>query len=298
MSKIGKLVTGGFTTAPIAALVLVAASAAFIATPKSAEARACGGLNQKACSVLRKHPGCRAWLSNQRGRCRPCGSLRQRACPLLKRGSPCKSGLRVKRGRCQQHVAKPNNSKILAKARIQIRKWRPVIRSMGGFARGMTRVRQVRALLKARRPIDVQRAIEMDPNIQNTYRALKRLGFNTMTIGIESSVSVGAGYARETGTSLDVHQRARGRLYVANSFYGGIVGNVGNDIVISAFTARNGNIGGPALGAMGSFDIGSGVGITIWYDKRTLRAIGISVAIGAGSVGGGGAVVSTKTRVF
>jgi hypothetical protein len=116
-----------------------------------------------------------------------------------------------------------------------------------------------------------------------------------MTLGIESSASFGAGAMRETGASMDLHEQAGPKLYVANSVLGGVIANVGNDIAISAFAARNGAINGPAWGALGSFDVGTGIGITIWYAKQTLQPIGVSVNIGIGNVGAGGAIVHVNT---
>lgn len=186
---------------------------------------------------------------------------------------------------------------MLKKAKQQYKKWKPTIQLIAA-SRKIISPRQIKALIKARNPRQFQRALESHPRVQLLYEALKSTGFRTLTVGLESSGSLGVGYARETGASLDTAQRHKPRLYWANSAYGGGIANVGNEIVLSAYTARNADIGGKALGAMGSFNVGSGVGVTIWYNPSDLYPIGFSINLGIGSIGAGGAVASARTRVY
>ncbi len=288
--------TSIFISALFAFLLAVGTGAAF----DQAQAAQCGGLNQQACPVLKRGPVCKAWLTKVGRFCRPCGGLNQRACPVLKGGKTCKPGLRRRRGICVRKQASKMEqlkNRLFRDAQREVRRLKPIIDDLVRYAKG-TRRDLIRAI-KTRRPDDIRKVIERHPRIRLTYSALKRLGFNTMTVGLESSGSAGIGYARETGASLDVHRRARARLYAANTGIAGGIANVGNDIAISAFTARNHDIGGPALwGALGSFNVATGVGLTIWYEKKTLRAVGFSVNIGVGNIGAGGAILHTKTRVY
>ncbi len=101
----------------LSCLALVGTFTLLVGLPQSALAKSCGGLNQRACPILKKGPQCDRGLRKVRGVCvrakskpkpiriiRPkpkkCGGLNEPACPLLKRGAPCKSGLANIRGIC------------------------------------------------------------------------------------------------------------------------------------------------------------------------------------------------------
>lgn len=270
-------------------------AAASIGPQSTALAASCGGKNQKACSFIKKGPECGRYLrKNSKKICRPCGSLNKRACkfyPQYLSYKSCRPNLKRKAGKCVQ-----SKHPVLEKVKTEYKKWKPIIKLLSD-SKSIVSINQIKSLMRAKNPRDFQLAIESHPRIQAIYQSLKLAGFKTFAVGLESSGSVGIGYARETGVSLDVSQRQKPRIYTANSGYGGVVANVGNEVVLSAYTASNTNIGGKAYGAMGSFQVASGVGLTIWYDKKTLYPIGFSINVGAGSVGGGGAVVSVKTKV-
>jgi len=119
-----------------------------------------------------------------------------------------------------------------------------------------------------------------------------------MTVGIASSGAVLYGRAIETGASLDANRQRAPRLYQSTVESLGIQVQVGNDLVMSGFISANDAIGGRAYGATGNFDVGSGTGVTLWYDVRTLALIGFSVGMGIGSVGGGGAFLDANTTVY
>lgn len=276
------------------ALILAAA----LAFAPAAEAAPCGGLNQPVC---KKFPNplkaqCGQWLRNVKGHCRPCGGRNQHACPVLAKGPVCKPGLERRGGTCV--TARDDlKDRMLADARQRARRLKPLIDSIAAFAHGFGRAKtaRVKAAIKSRNAGTVRSEVIGDPRAFAMKRLMLRFGFNTMTVGIESSASLVGGAMRETGAAMDLNEQAGPRLYVANSVLGGIIANVGNDVAISAWTAHNGAIAGPAWGALGSFDVGTGVGITIWYAKRTLQPIGVSVNIGIGNVGAGGAVVHATT---
>ena len=312
--------------------VLILAASQFAATPQ-AEAAKCGGLGQHACKKFPNplQPYCQQWLRNVHGICRPCGGRGQQACMVASKGTVCKQWLRRVNGTClpcggrrevacmvgaKGPVCKPpyirshgicvtradasKHARILADAKRQVRKLKPLIDKMAAVLRKIGKSRtitNIKRSVKSGKPEQIARILTGQSETEGLFRLMRRAGFNTTTLGIESSGSFGAGYARETGGSIDINKRARTRLYTANSFLGGYVANVGNDVVISAYTARNDDIGGALLGAYGSFEVGSGVALTIWYDTHTLLVQGLSVNIGVGNVGAGGAFVYVNTKV-
>ncbi len=119
-----------------------------------------------------------------------------------------------------------------------------------------------------------------------------------MTVGISSGGALVVGGGLETGASLDTYRRRPAYLYQSKALSVGGQAVVGNDIAISAWVSRNHCIGGKAVGVTVSGDVGSGVGAIIWFDKRTGRYIGFTALIGAGSVGGGVAVIKSNTIVY
>ena len=263
--------------------------------------RPCGGLNQQACMVASKGTVCKQWLRRVKGACRPCGGRRQQACMVGAKGSVCKSRFIRSHGVASSRVPTPARSP---------KSWMTLSTGFEGLSRSSTTwqralrkigkrpISNIKLLVKKGKPEDIARILLGGPQINTTFALMRKFGFNTTTLGVELSVSLVGGYARETGGSIDINKRARARLYAANTVMAGIVANVGNDLVFSAYTAKNDRIGGPLLGALGSFDVGSGVGITLWYDTETLIVQGVSVNIGIGNIGAGGAVVYVDTKVY
>lgn len=279
--------------ATVKVIVLMLFALAPFLTSTSAHA-ACGGLNQKACPVFKKGPQCRAWLTNVKGACRPCGGLNQRACPITKKGKACKPGLKWKLGKCTKPKANKAQKKLqlLNDAKRQAQRLKPLIRQIASVLRrfkGKKTIRNIKTALKSKNPIKMQRTMQ-EIKTRALQDALTRAGFRTMTVGVQSSLAVAGGYGRETGAAQDVYGRNRVNMYVSKTYYGGVIAGVGNDLVISAFTDTQHNIGGSLYAAIGNFDVGSGVGLVFWYDKRSFRIKGFSVGIGIGNVGAGGAV--------
>ncbi len=274
--------------AQITLIVLCLLTSLTTITPAQA---ACGGHNQKVCSVFKKGGMCRNWLTNVRGVCRPCGGQNQRACPITKKGKACKRGLKWKLGKC----VKPKQSvkkKLLRDARTQAQRFKPMIRTIANTLRRVGNkqmIRRLKAALKSKDPNRIRSVIQ-DMQTRAVQTALQKAGFRTLSVGVQSSVSVAGGYGRETGLALPVNQRGRAPLYVSKTYFGGVILGVGNDLVMSAFTDNPNNVGGALYAAIGNFDVGSGVGVVLWYDKRTLLIKGVSVGIGIGSVGAGGAI--------
>ncbi len=262
--------------------------------------RPCGGLNQQACMVASKGTVCKQWLRRVKGACRPCGGRRQQACMVGAKGSVCKSRFIRSHGICVTRADAGKIARIMDDAKHRVRRLKPLIDNMAALLRkiGKRPISNIKLLVKKGKPEDIARILLGGPQINTTFALMRKFGFNTTTLGVELSVSLVGGYARETGGSIDINKRARARLYAANTVMAGIVANVGNDLVFSAYTAKNDRIGGPLLGALGSFDVGSGVGITLWYDTETLIVQGVSVNIGIGNIGAGGAVVYVDTKVY
>lgn len=269
------------------ALLICAATPFLAAAPAQA---ACGGLNQKACPVFKKGPQCGRWLTNVKGTCRPCGGKNQRACPITKKGKACKSGLGWKLGKCVVKKATVKD-RLLKDARTRAKRLKPVIRKVAAVLRRVgnkNMIKKLKAALKSKNPVAIHRAMQ-DVKQRAMQDALYKAGFRTMTVGIQSSIAVAGGYGREMGAAQDIYGKNRADMYVGKTYFGGVILGVGNDLVISAFTDNQRNIAGSAYAAIGNFDVGSGVGVVLWYDKKTLMIKGFSVGIGVGSVGAGGA---------
>lgn len=286
-----------------AALVLICAFSLgflFLGGPLPANAANCGGVNQKACPALKKGPQCNQWLAKVKKICRPCGGLHQKACPVLKKGKPCKPGLKWKLGKCVKKVAKGNfKTRILQNARRTSTRLKPLIRKIGQVIKTLNKNKtfaDIRSAFKTGRPDKAARIVQRLKK-QIGKRALLKAGFRTLTLGISSNAGVGVAFARETGVAADVNERLPAKLFVSKTWSGGVQAMVGNDVVISAYSDNNNRINGKSWAAIGSFDVGSGLGLVIYYDKKTFEPKGLTVAIGAGSVGGGGAVGRADTAL-
>ena len=262
----------------------------------------CGGYKQRACNFWERRPACKRGLKNHWGKCIRarrvvCGRLNQRACNLWERRPACNRGLKNHWGKCVRYAGKKDRMIQMAKAKM--RRLAPTIRHLARTFGGLRRrIDLIRRLVKYRRPGDLQRLIESQRNIQTTYRVLRRIGHATMTVGVSSGGAVVIGGGLETGASLDTYQRRPAYLYQSKAMSIGLQALVGNDIAISAWTGRNHCIGGKAIGVTVSMDVGSGAGAVIWFDERNGRYIGFTALIGAGSVGGGAAVIKANTVVY
>lgn len=283
MDKLSKILK-----AQITLFVICFATSLTNITPAQA---ACGGYNQKACPIFKKGSVCRNWLTNVRGICRPCGGQNQRACPITKKGKACKRGLKWKLGKCIKPKQSVKN-KLLRDAKVRAQRFKPMINTIANTLRRVGNkqmVRRLNAALKSKDPARIRNVIQ-DMQTRAVRVALQKAGFRTLAVGIQSSVAVAGGYGRETGLALPVSGRGHAPLYVSKTYFGGVILGVGNDLVMSAFTDNPNNVGGALYAAIGNFDVGSGVGVVLWYDKRTLLIKGVSVGIGIGSVGAGGAI--------
>ncbi len=284
----------------IAIFVGLVALSVITAGAKPAAAASCGGLNQKVCPVFKKGPQCHKWLHNVSKKCRPCGGLNQKACPIFTKGKACKPGLKWKLGKCVRKAQKVDKkAKILANARKTTRRLKPLLRKIGRVIKAINKnnaVKDIKDAFKTGRPDKVALVIQRIQR-QIGKRALQKAGFRTVTLGISSGVGVGVAYARETGVAGDVNETRPPKLFVSKTWSGGIQAMVGNDVVISVYTDPNYRINGKSWTAIGSFDVGTGLGLVIYYDQKTFEPKGLTVAVGAGSVGGGGAVGRADTSI-
>ena len=228
-----------------------------------------------------------------------CGNLNQKTCKVWDRKPACKKGLKKKWGKCVRGTSKKD--RMIRAAIRKARQLAPTISSMAiafsPLGRGRT-LMNLKRLSKARRPIDIQRIVERDPRITSTYRLLRQTGHRAMTVGISSGGALVIGGGIETGASLDTYRRRPAYMYQSKAISVGVQAAVGNDIAVSAWTSRNHCVHGRAIGVIVSADLGSGAGAIIWFDARSRRYIGFSAMIGAGSVGGGAAVIKAKTVVY
>lgn len=228
-----------------------------------------------------------------------CGGLNQRTCKVWDRKPACKPGLKKKWGKCVRGSSKKD--RMIQAAIRKARQLAPTIRQMAiafsPLGRGRTLL-NLKRLAKARRAIDIQRIVESDPRISSTYRLLRQTGHRAMTVGLSSGGALLVGGGLETGASLDTYRRRPAYLYQSKAFSVGAQAAVGNDIAVSAWKSRNHCIHGKAVGVIVSGDLGTGAGVVIWFDGRTGRYAGFSTLVGAGSIGGGAAVVKAKTTVY
>lgn len=262
----------------------------------------CGASGQRACTVVERIPSCNANLIEVSGRCEPCGAEGQRACPVTVRVPSCNTGLieDLARGRC----IKPTTGfdRLRADAEAWARRIAPladdIYFAFGPMASSAANVRLIYELSQVRNAAEMQRVVESQRRTQLIYEALRRSGFSTMTVGGSFGGSVGYGRFVEGGVSLDVTRRAPGVAYAADFESGGLQVSSGLELVVSAFQDRNACIGGRAIGIGGSFDVGQGYGLIMWFDFSNDRFLGFSVNMGLLSVGGGGFAGESRTQVF
>ncbi|PYG32506.1 hypothetical protein [Pelagimonas varians] len=297
-------------------LALGLASAA-MAPPSAALAKSCGGSGQAACAWHKPGPECRTWLREVRGYCKPCGAKGQKACKIISKGKACKPGLLIKKGKCV-----PASSTMIGqigdkvgdtvggvfgggkKEKLQAasRKHGPEI---AGIARQISLAlpdgRDAKALAQAIKDKDgraIQRILSNNSDLRTSFEALERMGFKTVTVGIETSGSFVAGGAHETGFAMDLDFDGTPKLYTTTSLSGGYHFGGGNDLVFSFFRSSHTKIDGHAFGTIAEFDAGSGVGLNMWFTSKPFDFAGFSIGIGIGSLGGGGAVTYALTKIW
>lgn len=304
--------------------LLLTASAAALVSASPAEAATCGGKNQKACAWFKKGNECGNWLREVGGICKPCGSKNQRACKVISRGPACKSGLLIKKGKCV-----PANQTVIGKVgegigdvgkavgdgvsgiltSRQVQKVQKAARDHGPriarIARDAARVlprgdtaRRVARAIKDKDAMAVQNILLSDPKFAPLLSQMQRMGFRTLTVGLESSGAFGLAGAHETGVSIDLSGRGKAKLYTTTSVAGGYIAGGGNDLVFSFFRARNTDIGGHAFGSIAEFDVGSGAGLNMWFLPKPFDFAGFSLGVGVGSIGGGGAVTYGYSKIW
>ena len=174
-----------------------------------------------------------------------------------------------------------------------------------GIARDITRAlpsgADARKLARAIRNKDgraAQALLRANGKLRNSLKGLKRLGFNSITVGVESSGSYFVGGAHETGFTMDIDFDRTPRIYTTTSLSGGYHFGGGNDLVFSFFKSGHNRIGGHAFGSIAEFDVGSGAGLNMWFTSKPFDFAGFSLGVGIGSLGGGGAVTYALTKVW
>lgn len=160
---------------------------------------------------------------------------------------------------------------------------------------------EARKLARAIRDKDgraVQALLRTNSGLRNSLKGLKRMGFNTITVGVESSGSYFVGGAHETGFTMDIDFDRTPRIYTTTSLSGGYHFGGGNDLAFSFFKSGHNRIGGHAFGSIAEFDVGTGAGVNMWFSAKPFDFAGFSLGVGIGSVGGGGAVTYALTKVW
>ncbi|MGH1413835.1 MAG: hypothetical protein ACRBB0_10080 [Pelagimonas sp.] len=297
-------------------LALGLASAA-MAPASMAQAKSCGGHGQKACAWHKPGPECGTWLREVRGYCKPCGSKGQKACKIISKGKACKPNLSIKKGICV-----PTSSTVIGKIGDAVgdtvggvfgggkkekilaesRKHGPEIaRIAKHITRALPDGREARALAGAIKDKDgraIQKILRDNDDLRDSFDALERMGFKTVTVGIESCGAFFAGGAHETGFAMDLDFTGTPQLYTTTSLSGGYHFGGGNDLVFSFYRSGHTRIDGHAFGSIAEFDAGSGVGVNMWFTAKPFDFSGFSLGVGIGSVGGGGALTYALTKIW
>ncbi len=288
-------------------------ASATMTPPTQAIAKSCGGKGQSACAWHKPGPECRRWLREIGGICKPCGAQGQKACKIISKGKACKPGLSIKKGKCVptsstviggigDTVSGVFSGKKKEKVRAASKKHGAEIATIARqISAALPSGREAKALVKAIKDQDgntLRRLLRNNQELRSSFEALERMGFKTMTVGIESSGAFFAGGAHETGFSMDLDFDKTPRLYTTTSLSGGYHFGGGNDLVFSFFRASNNRIDGHAFGSIAEFDAGSGVGINMWFTAKPFDFAGFTLGIGIGSVGGGGALTYALTKIW
>jgi len=148
-------------------------------------------------------------------------------------------------------------------------------------------------------PARLQAALAQDRRLAATLIAMRALGLQTLSVGHSPNVAVINGVAKEWGVAIDTGERFLPVVYEATTKSRGLNVAVGFDTVVSAFDVSNACIAGsePAYGVGVSADLGVGGGLVLWY-VGTGEFVGFSVPLAGGSVGGGVAGFTARTRLL
>lgn len=159
----------------------------------------------------------------------------------------------------------------------------------------------VRALDPARppEPARLQAALAQDRRLAATLIAMRALGLQTLAVGQSPNAALVNGTAIEWGVAIDTGERFLPVVYEATTLSRGLNVALGLDTVVSALDVSNACIAGPepAYGVGVSADLGVGGGLVLWY-VGTGEFVGFSVPLAGGSLGGGVAGFTARTRLL
>ncbi|MFZ7092302.1 hypothetical protein [Primorskyibacter sp. 2E233] len=275
------------------------ASASF-APASMAEAKSCGSNGQKACPWHHKGPSCKPGLRNKWGKCVPASQtiVGKVGEGLKDIGDGVGDKLQDVGSGIGNVFSGGNKEKVRAAARTQGAQIADIARQI---SKALPSGRDAKDLAKAIRDKDgnrVQSILKRNTQMRQSFDQLERLGFRTITVGIESSGSYGIGGAHETGFSMDMDFDSAAKVYTTTSLSGGYHFGGGNDLVFSFFKSGNAHIDGHAFGSIAEFDVGSGAGLNMWFSAKPFDFQGFSLGVGIGSIGGGGALTYAYTKLW
>lgn len=238
----------------------------------------------------------------QTAEARTCGGANQRPCALLTReffqiGSFCEDGLdHIPFVMCAPKVSSDQVTRKIEKIGELAWELRLAFDSMN-IENLKTMIRVVESAQNGADMLKIQRAIEGDPRFDKSYALMRELGMNTMTIGIAGGGSLIVGGGGEGGVALDTNKVRQVNGYGSSYTSVGLQVGVGADVVASGYIAQNHKIGGDAVGTSAYVDAGPGVGFTLWYDTSGTLS-GFSVPVGLIGAGAGIANVNATTSVW
>ncbi|QDC10662.1 hypothetical protein FHY55_16110 [Oceanicola sp. D3] len=295
------------------ALILVALGLAFCAlSPASrAEAKSCGGNGQQACALeTPATPQCGAWLHELGGTCRPCGSAGLAACERPSNAMSCRAGLANHFGRCvvpgegSARPAKLDLGQIFGGNRADKIRWAAtqylnVIEDAATELRatlpGQRDASALVAALETRNGAAVKRILAANPEFRASLDTLKRMGFNTITIGLQSRV--GESTLQETGYSIDLDFAWAPRLYTTAAI-GAATDLAGEEeLVFSVLKPGNTRIGGAVYGTVTTLPA-SNAPVAMWFSDAPFDFTGFSLGLGVDAMWAGGAVSYATTKLW
>ncbi|MBS8229198.1 hypothetical protein [Vannielia litorea] len=295
------------------ALILVALGLAFsaLAPASRAEASSCGGNGQKACALeAATAPRCGAWLHEVGGTCRPCGDAGLNACAWRSVEMSCRAGLANHFGRCvalDGAVTRPARldlGQIFGGHRAEKLRWAAsqylamIEEAAGEVRRALPEPRAASALvaaLEARDSASVKHILAASPAFQDSLDTLERMGFNTVTIGLQSAE--GNGVVTETGFSIDLGFTWAPRLYTTAAIGTEAEVAEGQELVFTFLKAGNTRIGGTAYGTVTAPEADSAP-LTMWFSENPFDFTGFSLGLGVSTMWAGGAVSYAETKLW
>ncbi|MFY0634980.1 MAG: hypothetical protein JXQ91_14300 [Vannielia sp.] len=296
------------------ALILVALGLAFcaLAPASRAEAKSCGGNGQQACAAeAATATQCAAWLHAVGGTCRPCGGEGLNACQWRSADMACHAGLANHFGRCirvERNAISPAGfdlSQIFGGNRADKLRWAATqytdmiadlaAETSATLPAGRAAADLVTAL-DARDGETAKRILAADPALRASFDKLRAMGFNTVTLGLQTRNTNGT--LLETGFSLDLALAWTPRLYTTASV-GAATSEIGRaELVFTFHKSGNTGITGEVYGAAVPTSAGQTTEMVMWFTENPFDFTGFSLGLATRSLWANGSVSFASTKLW